>query len=68
MVYCLFSNESSTPPASAEDKQRSLEEEEKGEEEEEKGEEEEEEEEGEDKIVSICVAIKIYNEKRIYKD
>ena len=57
MVYCLFSNESSTPPASAEDKQRSLEEEEKG-----------EEEEGEDKIVSICVAIKIYNEKRIYKD
>ena len=57
MVYCLFSNESSTLPASAEDKQRSLEEEEKG----------EEEEEGEDKIVSICVAIKIYNEKRIYK-
>ena len=57
MVYCLFSNESSTPPASAEDKQRSLEKE-----------EEEEEEEGEDKIVSICVAIKIYNEKRIYKD
>ena len=67
MVYCLFSNESSTPPASAEDKQRSLEEEEKGEEEEEKG-EEKEEEEGEDKIVSICVAIKIYNLKRIYKD
>ena len=60
MVYCLFSNESSTPPASAEDKQRSLEEEEK--------EEEEEEEEGEDKIVSICVAIKIYSENRIYKD
>ena len=57
MVYCLFSNESSTPPASAEDKQRSLEKE-----------EEEEEEEGEDKIVSICVAIKIYNGKRIYKD
>ena len=62
MVYCLFSNESSTPAASAEDKQRSLEEEEKGEE------GEEEEEEGEDKIVSICVAIKVYNEKRIYKD
>ena len=56
MVYCLFSNESSTPAASAEDKQRSLEEEEKGEE------GEEEEEEGEDKIVSICVAIKVYNE------
>ena len=37
-------------------------------EEEEKGEEEEEEEEEEDKIVSICVAIKIYNLKRIYKD
>ena len=35
----------------------------------EEGEEEEEEEgEGGDKIVSICVAIKIYNEKRIYKD
>ena len=64
MVYCLFSNESSTPPASAEDKQRSLEEGEKGEEEE----EEKEEKEGEDKIVSICVAIKIYNGKRIYKD